>query len=148
MNIDEWKRLLLGRTGQHSVRSLALAVGMEPSTLARQMRTGLPAETLIDICRHFGIEIVPMMVEGGYLTPEEAHNGDIRRALREATDHQLMLETLRRVQAGSASSEITDPIDVGGSDEDYDVSPEALKKSDLGLASKRGTRKVDAPHAD
>jgi hypothetical protein len=110
---DDLKTLLLTATGERSTRAIALRIGMEPSTLNRQLRADLPVRTLVTICRAYGIAVVPMFVEVGYITAEEAREGTLAAALEQASDAELMHETLKRVQAGKASATITDPVDVG-----------------------------------
>jgi hypothetical protein len=110
---DEMKTLLLTATGERSMRAIAVRLGMEPSTLNRQAQGDMPVRTLVAICRAYGIAVVPMFVEVGYITADEAREGTIAAALETASDAELMSETLRRVQAGKASRAITAPMNVG-----------------------------------
>ena len=110
---DEMKTLLLTATGERSMRAIAVRIGMEPSTLNRQAQGEVPVRTLVAICRAYGIAVVPMFVEVGYITADEAREGTLAVALETASDAELMTETLRRVQAGKASKAITAPMNVG-----------------------------------
>lgn len=142
--------ILKAATGARSMRAIAQRIGMEPSTLNRQARD-LPVRTLVAICRAYEIPVVPMFVKVGYITAEEASSGVIEQALADATDAELMAETLRRVQAGKASSAITDPVDVSAltddADDNLDVTNEV--RSSYGRAAQKGKRKADQlPTAD
>lgn len=141
--------VLVAATGARSMRAIARAIGMEPSTLTRQTKN-LPVQTVVAICRAYGLPVVPMFVKVGYITVEEAASGMLEQALANATDTELMAETLRRVQAGKASKIITGPIDVSAvaetADEGFDVTSEF--RSAYGKAAHRGPRKADQPHAD
>jgi DNA-binding transcriptional regulator YhcF (GntR family) len=143
-------QILKAATGARSLRAIATQIGMEPSTLNRQTKD-LPVRTLVAICRAYGIPVVPMFVKVGYITAEEAASGMLEQALANATDAELMTETLRRVQAGKASPTITGPVDVSAlthdADDNLDVTNEV--RSSYGRAAQRGPRKADQlPSAD
>jgi hypothetical protein len=141
--------ILKAATGARSMRAIASRIGMEPSTLNRQ-KNDLPVRTLVAICRAYDLPVVPMFVKVGYITAEEASSGVIAQALENASDAELMSETLRRVQAGKASRVITGPIDVSGltddDEENLDITSEV--RSSYGRAAQRGQRKSDEPHAE
>lgn len=141
--------ILKAATGARSMRAIATRIGMEPSTLNRQLRD-LPVRTLVAICRAYGIPVVPMFVKVGYITAEEASSGMLEQALANASDAELMAETLKRVQAGKASSAITGPIDVGALDEDADHNLDVTNevRSSYGRAAQKGPRKADQPFAE
>jgi len=141
---DDIKTWLLTATRERSMRAIAVRIGMEPSTLNRQAQGGeLPVRTLVAICRAYGIAIVPMFVEAGYITDAEAREGTIAAALETATDAELMTETLRRVQAGKAGAVITDPIDVGALSDDQLRDMPVPRKGDMALAAGNDTTTDD-----
>ena len=132
---DEMKTLLLTATGERSMRAIAVRIGMEPSTLNRQAQGEVPVRTLVAICRAYGIAVVPMFVEVGYITADEAREGTLAVALETATDAELMTETLRRVQAGKASKTITAPMNVGDLTDDELREMPLPTKADMALAA-------------
>lgn len=146
---SDMDQILKAATGARSMRAIAARIGMEPSTLNRQ-KHDLPVRTLVAICRAFDIPVVPMFVEVGYITAEEASFGVIAQALENASDAELMSETLRRMQAGKAGLVISNPIDVGGLDDDAEAAVDVSsgRRSSYGLASQRGKRKVDTEWAE
>lgn len=129
---DDLNEIMKAATGERSVRAIALRVGMEPSTLTRQLRADLPVQTAVAIARAYGVPVVPLFVEVGYITGDEAREGVLAMALEQASDAELMTETLRRVQAGKASRVITAPIDVSGLSDDE---LRSMDVSDLALAA-------------
>jgi len=132
---DDIKTLLLTATGERSMRAIAVRIGMEPSTLNRQAQKDLPVRTLVAICRAYGIAVVPMFVEVGYITADEAREGTLAAALVSASDAELMSETLRRVQAGKATPVISEPMNVGDlTDDELRHMPEPTK-GDMALAA-------------
>ena len=132
---DDIKNWLLNATRERSMRAIAVRIGMEPSTLNRQAQSELPVRTLVAICRAYGLAIVQMFVEAGYITADEAREGTVAAVLESATDAELMTETLRRVQAGKAGAVITDPIDVGALSDDQLRDMPVPRKGDLALAA-------------
>ena len=102
--------LLKTLTGARSLRAIATQAKLEPSTLSRQVNGDLPAETAIAIARAYGLSVVRTLVQLGYVTDAEAAEGTLEAALAQATDEQLAVEMLRRVQSGSAGDAITEPV--------------------------------------
>lgn len=92
------------------MRAIAQRIGMEPSTLNRQARSEIPVQTLMTICRAYKLPLLDMFVAVGYVTPEEAEQALIENGLAQASDAQLMHETLRRVHVGEAGKFITRPL--------------------------------------
>ncbi|WP_104333782.1 hypothetical protein [Rathayibacter sp. AY2B5] len=98
-------------SGTKSLRSVALAAGITPSTLVRQLDGEMKAATVVAICRAYGAPILPAFVAAGYISPDEARASISEAALRSATDRQLAEEILRRViEAEGEHPELTDPI--------------------------------------
>lgn len=98
-------------TGGKSLRSIAAEVGMEQSTLSRQLSGEVKVQTVVEICRAFKLPMVEAFVAAGFITQDEAGSMEVESALRAATDRQLIMELLRRVDAKEAGPEITEPVD-------------------------------------
>ena len=99
-------------TGTKSLRSVALAAGMHPSTLVRQLDGEVKVGTVVAICRAYGAPILPAFVAAGYITRDEAEKTSTEAALRDASDRQLAEEILRRViEAEGEHPELTEPLD-------------------------------------
>lgn len=99
-------------TGEKSVRAIALRIGVAPTTIGRQIESELRPELLVRICREYGIPVLPELVAIGFITESEAKFMTGANALVTATDEQLAKEILRRVQDSSATSTLTEPMDV------------------------------------
>lgn len=110
-------------TGEKSVRAIALRIGVAPTTIGRQIDSELRPELVVRICREYGVPVLPELVAIGFITEAEAAHTSTENALAEATDEQLALAILHRVQAGEAGSALTEPLDpnVGGSDENDNI---------------------------
>ena len=117
------------------MRAIAVRIGMEPSTLNRQAQGEVPVRTLVAICRAYGIAVVPMFVEVGYITADEAREGTLAAALVSASDAELMSETLRRVQAGKAAPVISEPMNVGDLTDDELREMPLPTKGEMALAA-------------
>lgn len=103
---------LLKITGEKSARAIALKAGMDPSTLTRQLNSALRPDAVVDICRAYGLPVVPSLVFIGLITAEEAEAMSIESALEKATDLQLANELLRRVKVGTATAQLTEPMEL------------------------------------
>ncbi|WP_139344470.1 hypothetical protein [Rathayibacter sp. VKM Ac-2630] len=111
--------------GTKSLRSVALAAGMHPSTLVRQLDGEVKVGTVVAICRAYGAPILPAFVAAGFITSDEAERTSTEAALRDASDRQLAEEILRRViEAEREHPELTEPLD----DDQVD---EAVEKSNI-----------------
>lgn len=106
---------LLSLTGERSVRAVAIRAGYDPSTLTRQMKSGVKAETVIEIARAYGIPAVTSLVHFGFLTGQEALDVGVNAALASATDEQLAQEILDRVRRQSATTALTAPLEASSS---------------------------------
>ncbi|GAB2567196.1 hypothetical protein [Leucobacter ruminantium] len=140
--------LLLAATGERSIRAVALRAGFDPSTLTRQVKSGIKAETVIDVARAYGLPPVMTLVRFGFLTEAEAHEAASDSALAGASDERLAQEILDRVRSQNASAALTEPLsgqgpvdeNVGGKPEDEiphigAVDVEALRRSGVALAA-------------
>lgn len=112
VHMDNRLKAYLDRaTGGKSLRSIAAEVGMEQSTLSRQLSGEVKVQTVVEICRAFKLPMVEAFVAAGFITQDEAGSMEVESALRAATDRQLIMELLRRVDAKEAGPEITEPLD-------------------------------------
>lgn len=141
--------LLIEITGERSVRAIALKAGFDPSTITRQIKAGIKAETLIGIARAYdNLEPVDLLVRFGFLTEAEALAAGAGVALAAATDEQLAQEILDRARRGTATDALTKPLDPadypepnvsGGTDDDLPhvgkVDVDALRRSGVALAA-------------
>lgn len=102
--------LLLSVTGERSVRAIAIQAGFDPSTLTRQVKSGIKAESVIDIARAYRLPVVSSLVRFGFLEESEAVEAAAEIALDSATDEQLAQEILDRVRRKQASPSLTEPV--------------------------------------
>ncbi|MGW6225736.1 hypothetical protein [Cellulosimicrobium sp. JZ28] len=94
-----------------SRRAIADAAGLDPSTLTRQLSRGrVPVQTVVAVCRAYDADLVEGFLAAGYVSEAEAERMSSGGSLEAATDEQLVGEILRRLQAGSASATLTEPI--------------------------------------
>ncbi|MFH6687434.1 helix-turn-helix transcriptional regulator [Cellulosimicrobium funkei] len=94
-----------------SRRAIADAAGLDPSTLTRQLSRGrVPVQTVVAVCRAYGADLVEGFLAAGYVSEPEAERMSSGGSLESATDEQLVGEILRRLQNGSASGTLTEPI--------------------------------------
>ncbi|MDJ0323208.1 helix-turn-helix transcriptional regulator [Cryobacterium sp. PH31-AA6] len=99
-------------TGEKAIRALAIKANVDQSTLNRQLNgtSSITIETVVAICRSYGLRFAPAFIAAGFITPSEAAEFGIEEALTRATDHQLLTEMLRRVEAGSNGSTLNSPV--------------------------------------
>ena len=108
-HMETLKDHLLRVTGEPSVRSLALEAGIEPSTLARQLGGGeAKVQTVVAICRHYNLQMLPAFVAAGYITCDEAAQISSFN-IRSLTDRELAEEILRRA-SGNPTSVLHAPV--------------------------------------
>lgn len=103
---------LLAFTNERSVRAIALRSGYDPSTLTRQLKGGIKAETVIEIARAYELGPVASLVQFGFITEAEAYAAASDAALAAASDERLAQEILNRVRSNKASTALTEPITV------------------------------------
>lgn len=87
---------ILERTGERSVRSLAIKLGMHQATLNRQMNSTLPIETLVAISRKCGADLADLLADAGHITTTEARLIHRDRGLSVYSDHELAEELYNR----------------------------------------------------
>ncbi|WP_302691079.1 helix-turn-helix domain-containing protein [Curtobacterium sp. Csp2] len=154
---------------------IARAAGVNTGTVSRWMsgQSQPKAEQVIAVARAYGESPLVALYAAGYLQKDEMNGGyEMPRMLqlKRFTDVELAREILARIE-GQDSSVLDEPVDeahvvwhegpyaiaersdaiasVGDhpdDEEDFDVTTDVQK--DMGLAAKRGERKVDQPHAE
>lgn len=96
-DMREW---LKDRTG-HTVRGVAERAGIEPSTLARQLKKDtLTVQTVVAICRAYQLPFLDGFVAAGFLTDEEAATARQQADVRGLTSTDLAEELHRRAVTG------------------------------------------------
>lgn len=98
-------------TTRLSIRQLAERAGMDHTKLARQLRgsSALTMETLRDVARGTGLDMLDLFQRAGLITPEEVAEFREGFDVTRLTDKQLAAEVLRRMDRGSEVLE--QPID-------------------------------------
>lgn len=95
------------QTSGMSLRAIAEAAGVQNTKLSRQLNgtSTLTMETLRDISRGTGLDMLDLFTRADLITPEEA--ADIRAGfdVTRLTDQQLAAEVLRRMERGSETLE-------------------------------------------
>lgn len=105
MNMNPWLKRV---SGGASVLAVATRVGMDQSTLNRQMKATPPPETVVRIARAYGHDPVAALVEHGLLNLDDIEAGvDLTEAAHlawlsddegGATDEVLLAEIGRRLR--------------------------------------------------
>jgi DNA-binding phage protein len=110
---ERMKDHFLKVTGEKAIRALAIKANIGQSTLNRQLSgtSSVTIETVVAICRSYGLRLAPAFIAAGFITPMEAAEFGIEEALTRATDHQLVTEMMRRVETGNNSSTLTSPVE-------------------------------------
>lgn len=109
-------------TGERSLRAIALRAGIEPSTLTRQISSGIRAETVIEISRHYEISPIHALVTLGFLTESELALAANKESLSAANEEELAEEILVRVRSKQAAPAPTTPFDpLAQRQTDYDL---------------------------
>lgn len=105
-------RLMGGRSQAEYARLLEVTDGQ--LSRWRTASTGVKVETVIAIARKLGDSPLHALVEVGYLDPDDVAQFRVSKpyALDEYTDLELSAEIVRRVQAGTASAQLTEPLEL------------------------------------
>lgn len=99
-------------SGGDSIRTMADKLGMVHTTLADQLRkANPPAQTIVALCRVYGLPMAPAFIAAGIVTEEEALTFSSTLALRNATDLELAREMVRRVEDGTTHEVLETPLD-------------------------------------
>lgn len=112
----KWAEYLNRRRGNRSPAEFARLAGVTEGQLSkwRSANGGVKPETVIAIARTLGDSPLHALVEVGYLQPHEVERFREPRefALDEFTDLELSSEIVRRVKAGAATAQLTEPIEL------------------------------------
>ncbi|MDQ7877317.1 helix-turn-helix transcriptional regulator [Microbacterium sp. QXD-8] len=123
---QKWAIYLNRWKGDRSQADYARLLGVTEGQLSkwRTGATGVKVETVIAIARKLGDSPLHVLVEVGYLEPEDVAQFKVARpyALDTFTDTELSAEILRRVQAGAATGALTDPVQLA-QDETGHIAP-------------------------
>lgn len=93
-----------------SANEIARKLGMHQTTWSRQLQGSMPIETVVKLCRKYRIPMLEAFVAAGFITQAEADVIGRQRGIEAATDRELAWEMLRRVAAGEASAQLTEPV--------------------------------------
>lgn len=86
-------------TGERSIRSLAIRLGMHQATLNRQAQgAGVPLEVLVQIAREYHLNLLDVLASLGYITREESAGYRTDPALRATPTIDLVGELYRRAE--------------------------------------------------
>ncbi|MEX3610033.1 hypothetical protein VVR12_03155 [Rothia sp. LK2588] len=99
MELSEYITAKSGKT----LRQIALACGYQPSKLTRQLNgvNPLTMETVRDIARATGLNMLELFRRSGHLTNEEVQRLQASGVLHNASEQELADEILRRMQRGA-----------------------------------------------
>jgi hypothetical protein len=93
-----------------SANQVARKLGMQQTTLSRQVRGNIPIGTVVKLCRVYSIPMLDAFVAAGYITDTEADVIGRSRGLQRASERELLAEMMRRVQDGEATETMTDAV--------------------------------------
>lgn len=97
--IKSWLREI---TANATNGAIADKIKISRSTLNRQISLGaVPAETIIEIARAYGANVIAGLVANGIITKDEAFQTTVIDTLRLSSDADLLNEVWRRLNAES-----------------------------------------------
>ncbi|MGP9488919.1 hypothetical protein CIK76_05095 [Glutamicibacter sp. BW80] len=139
-------------TGEGSLHAIERRTGIARATLTRKLKGIPPVETVVAICRAYGLSFSEAFVEAGYIRQDEADTLASDGALRLATDRQLAEEILRRALAaeGTESSELNQPIRLVDNLPDYSQMSDEDVRNAYDLAALKKPENIgddELPHA-
>lgn len=141
-------------TKERSVRAIAMRAGLDQSTLNRQLTgtTSLTVETVVAIARAYSLDFAEAFVEVGFITEDEARKFSRRFALSGYSDQDLTREIVRRLDHGTASTDLTEPVPPALVDEVLaeDSIPYIghVTETPERIAADKRKKKIDEPHAE
>jgi len=95
---EQWLRTF---RGQDSDRQIALASGLPPTTLARQLREDtVTVETAVKIARAHQVSVVPALLALGVLTERDLEAYTSQMKVELVSDEELAAEVLKRMKRG------------------------------------------------
>jgi hypothetical protein len=89
---------------------IARKLGMQQTTWSRQLQGNMPIGTVVRLCRVYSIPMLDAFVAAGFITDTEADVIGRSRGLRNATERELLAEMMRRVEDGTATAALTEPV--------------------------------------
>lgn len=106
MDSKTWLEKVVGEPfATISINAVALKSGIPQTTLnGRIKNTTLTAEHAISISRAYRYDVVQALLELGFITKDDLKTPQVRAALADATDRELVEEIGRRLAAGSATT--------------------------------------------
>ena len=138
-----------------SFSGAAAKTGLAVSSVRRHLtdskKTQSVHETVVAICRAYGLSVMEGLIRSGLITREEAGEFNTGETLQSFSEKSLLLEVLKRVQ-GNPESVLTTPItseDIDlatGEDPDYSQMSEA---DVYDLAAHKGDKHIghdELPH--
>lgn len=139
-------------TGEGSLHAIERRTGIARATLTRKLKGIPPVETVVAICRAYGLSFSEAFVQAGYIRQDEADTLASDGALRLATDRQLAEEILRRALAaeGTESSELNQPIRLVDNLPDYSQMSDEDVRNAYDLAALKKPENIgddELPHA-
>lgn len=107
MNISDYITQVTG----YSIRQLADKSGIDRSKLQRQFSgfNALTMETLRDIARGTGLDMIDLFTQAELITTEESQNIRQSITLEDLSDEDIAREVLRRMERGSET--LGEPVD-------------------------------------
>jgi len=140
-----------------SFSSAATKTGIPVSSVRRHLtdskKTQSVHETVVAICRAYGLPVMEGLIRSGLVTREEVGEFNSGAELQSYSEKSLLLEVLKRVQ-GNPESELSRPVTsvdlrlVEDGDPDYSNMSEQHAK-DYGLAAHKGDANIahdELPH--
>ena len=98
-------------TGNDTVNAVATKANVNQPTLARQLKQGRIGHRLIvAIARAYDADPIDGLVASGLITAEDLRKRGVRAMITDLTDRELTDEVWRRLVAGTAGPEFTDPL--------------------------------------
>lgn len=107
MSISEW---IASIVGTDSDREIARKTGVPQATLSRQRKAGFAPATVVAIARGYGEPPIRGLIAIGLLRDEDVPAAEVARALRLASDEDLVAEVLERIKRGSDHELLTTPV--------------------------------------
>jgi hypothetical protein len=138
-----------------SYSAAAAKTGIAISSVRRHVteskKTQSVHETVVAVCRAYGLPVVEGLIKSGLITRDEADQFGSSRTLESIGEQALLEEMLRRVKA-AGQSDLTRPITSEDIDAALDDDPDYSKLSDqdaYNLAAYKGDQNIahdELPH--
>lgn len=98
--------------GDDTVNAVAEKSGIVQSTLLRQLQRGhLGIVEAIKIARAYSQNPLTPLLEAGHITEDDLRSWRAQGALADATDREIADEVWRRLVDGSATADLSEPLD-------------------------------------